>query len=169
MNCTHRVKTAVTSRDNWVSSRNKLLSSHDNCQMGYTLFTTLWVRKWLWSRVYCHTHWFACTIHRRNCVHGLPKLLVVYWLELSIVVRVRVRARNREWISDCFFFFVLNWQTPLSCWFDSYLGGARANQWAWYRKHMTIVTFVLGVLWTKHPFVKSRYVLLHHMHFLIFT
>ena len=34
-------------------------------------------------------------------MHGLPKLLVVYWLELSIVVRVR--ARDREWISDCFF------------------------------------------------------------------
>ena len=37
-------------------------------------------------------------------MHGLPKLLVIYWLELSTVVRVRVRARNREWISDCFFF-----------------------------------------------------------------
>ena len=35
---------------------------------------------------------------------GLPMLLVVYWLELSIVVRVRVRARDRGWISDCFFF-----------------------------------------------------------------
>ena len=87
-------------------------------------------------------------------MHGLPKLLVVYWLELSIVVRVTVRARDREKIFDCFFFlfhclkltntFVLpSWS---GVWSDSYLGGARVNQWTWYRKHVTIVTSVLGVL-----------------------
>ena len=80
-------------------------------------------------------------------MHGLPKFLVVYYsLELSIVVRVSVRGRDREWISDCFFspclkltntFVLPTWQVRLL------LRGARANQ---YRKHVTIVTFVLGVL-----------------------
>ena len=51
----------------------------------------------------CHAHWFACVIHIRwNCVHGLLKLLVVYWLGLSIAVRVRVKTRNRAWIFHCF-------------------------------------------------------------------
>ena len=64
-------------------------------------------------------------------MHSLPKFLVVYYsLELSIVVRVSVRGREREWISDCFFFpclkltntFVLpTWQVRLL------LRGARAN------------------------------------------
>ena len=35
------------------------------------------------------------------CVHSLPKLLVV--LGLSIAVRVRFRARDREWIFLIFF------------------------------------------------------------------
>ena len=39
-------------------------------------------------------------------MHGLPKLLVVQWFGLSIVVRVRVRARDREWIFHCFFFLL---------------------------------------------------------------
>ena len=41
----------------------------------------------------------VCVIHIRwNCVHGHPKLLVVYWLGLSIAGSVRVRAGYREWI-----------------------------------------------------------------------
>ena len=30
----------------------------------------------------CHAHWLACAI--QNCMHGLPKLLVVYWLGLTL-------------------------------------------------------------------------------------
>ena len=40
---------------------------------------------------------------RQNCVHdGLQKLLVVYWLGLSVAVRVR--ARDGKWIFHFFFF-----------------------------------------------------------------
>jgi len=37
----------------------------------------------------------------------------------------------------------------LPAWPGAYLAGARANQWAWHRKHVTTVTSVLKVLWTK--------------------
>ena len=48
-------------------------------------------------------------------MHGLPKLLVVDWLGLSVAVRVRVRAWNREWIFHRFFFsLVLKRETPSS-------------------------------------------------------
>ena len=36
-------------------------------------------------------------------MHDHPKFLVE-WLGLSDIVRVRVRARDREWIFQCFFF-----------------------------------------------------------------
>ena len=33
---------------------------------------------WLACAFLCHTHWFAYAIHiRQNCVHGVPKVLVV--------------------------------------------------------------------------------------------
>ena len=46
----------------------------------------------------------VCAIHvRLNSVHDCSKLVVVYWLGLSVQVRVKVRARDRKWI----FFSVL--------------------------------------------------------------
>jgi len=42
---------------------------------------------------------------RRNCEHGFPKLLVVLWLGLSVTVRVRARAWDREWVFHFFLFF----------------------------------------------------------------
>ena len=34
----------------------------------------------------------------------------------------------------------------LPAWPGAYLAGARANQWAWHRKHVTTVTSMLKVL-----------------------
>ena len=62
------------------------------------------------------------------------------FLQCSIAVRVRARDRNGYIIA---FIFSL----PLSClmaW--GLLRGALANQWAWYKKHVTTVTSVLEVL-----------------------
>ena len=64
-----------------------------------------------------------------HCVYGLPKLLVVQWLGLSMV-----RARDRDWI------FSLP-SCPHGLGAD--LAAARATQWAWHRKHVTTVTFTL--------------------------
>ena len=42
----------------------------------------------------------ACTVHiRLKSVHDRLKLLVVQWLGISVLVRVRVRARDRKWLS----------------------------------------------------------------------
>ena len=95
INCSHRA----------ITLSNGVHFVHSTLSTEVIMVTCLCVTPTAWFACdfLCHAHWFACAIHRRNCVHGLPKLLVVYWLELSIVVRVRVRARDREWISDCFF------------------------------------------------------------------
>ena len=103
MNCTHHVKTPVTSLDNWVSSRKNVLIARQLSNGVHFVYNTLSAKVIMVTCLLCHAHWFACAIHRQNCVHGLPKLLVVYWLELSIVARIRFRARDRERISDCFF------------------------------------------------------------------
>ena len=61
-------------------------------------YVALCMRSVIW-----HLH-DVCKVHiRRNSVPGRLKLFVVKWLGLGVTVRVR--ARDRKWISFPFFFF----------------------------------------------------------------
>ena len=76
-----------------------------------------------------------CAIHiRPNCVHGHPKVLVVYWLGLSIAgsFRVRLGIGNGYYISfSSPYLKVTNtfvFSSWPGAWYDSYLAAARVNQ-----------------------------------------